>query len=415
MSEQDQRGTLTSPKVQRLFVFLCWITYFSTYLGRLDFTASLAEISAAEGFSKSALGMVSSGFFLGYGVFQLIWGFVGDRMNPIRMVFCGILGSGLLNLLVSFCRTVEPMVVLWTLNGMVQAAVWSPLLRLTLERLPVEQATKASVGYATTVPLGTFAAYLLAAGCAVFGSWRTDFRLSGLFLTAIALVWYIAMGKLLPREAAVSQVPTAGQQTQGGIPGVVWRLLVPICLATMVNGLIRDSVQTWMPTYLSERHGLDGASSIFLTMALPVVNLSGVYVGTFFNRRLFDNEVLTAGVSFLLAALLLTPMLLGLSLSYWTALVLFGLCAAMMLAVNTMFVTLVPVQLQFTRRTSTLSGILNSATYLGSTISGYGVGRLLEQSDWGQVLRFWVLGLLAAAFLSIVLFRFWARQRGRSA
>ena len=40
------------------FFWICWLTYFCTYLGRLNFSASMAEIISAEGFSKSALGMV---------------------------------------------------------------------------------------------------------------------------------------------------------------------------------------------------------------------------------------------------------------------------------------------------------------------------------------------------------------------
>lgn len=57
------------------------------------------------------------------------------------------------------------MAVIWTLNGAAQSAVWSPLLRLTVERLPGVEAMRASVRYSTTVPFGTLAAYGLAALC----------------------------------------------------------------------------------------------------------------------------------------------------------------------------------------------------------------------------------------------------------
>lgn len=414
MSAHEETPKLTTVHSQRIFFLICWVTYFCTYIGRLNFTASLAEISMQAGFTKSALGLVSSGFFIGYGVFQLIWGFAGDRLNPVNMVFCGILGSGLLNLAMSCAQAVDLMIVLWTLNGVVQAAVWSPLLRLTLERLPDEEAMRASVRYATTVPFGTFAAYLTAALCTLFASWRTDFLLSGLFMTAVALIWKHSMRTLAPVSARKSpdskKVPSS--KAKGISPGI-WLILIPICLATMVNGFIRDSVQTWMPSYLAELHGLDSVSSIALTLVLPIVNLSGVYIGTFFNNRFFKNEVFTSAAAFLCATLLLAPIVLGAHLPFWFALILFGLCAAMMLAVNTMFVTLVPVRLQFTGRTSTLSGILNSATYVGSAISGYGVGWLLESKDWSVVLFSWMLGLLLAAAICISIYRVWSRLRER--
>ena len=79
------------------------------------------------------------------------------------------------------------MAVIWTLNGAAQSAVWSPLLRLTVERLPGVEAMRASVRYSTTVPFGTLAAYGLAALCSAMGCWRAVFAAAGLLLTATAL------------------------------------------------------------------------------------------------------------------------------------------------------------------------------------------------------------------------------------
>ena len=165
MNNATYPAKITGLRRQHLFFALCWTAYFSTYIGRLNFTASLAAISAAAGFSQSELGLVSSGFFVGYGIFQLVWGFAGDRLDPVRMVFSGVLCSGLLNLAMACASSPGLMAVIWTLNGAAQSAVWSPLLRLTVERLPGVEAMRASVRYSTTVPFGTLVAYGLAALC----------------------------------------------------------------------------------------------------------------------------------------------------------------------------------------------------------------------------------------------------------
>lgn len=70
MNNATYPAKITGLRRQHLFFALCWTAYFSTYIGRLNFTASLAAISAAAGFSQSELGLVSSGFFVGYGIFQ---------------------------------------------------------------------------------------------------------------------------------------------------------------------------------------------------------------------------------------------------------------------------------------------------------------------------------------------------------
>ena len=83
-----------------------------------------------------------------------------------------------------------------------------------------------------------------------------------------------------------------------------------------------------------------------------------------------------------------------------------------MLAVNTMLVTLVPLRLQSTGRISALSGLLNSATYAGSTLSGYGMGLLLERSGWPAALLGLCAGALAASLLCAGAARGWKRLRG---
>lgn len=409
MTQHSGGSKLTDLREQRIFFIICWITYFSTYIGRLNFTASLAEMSSSAGFSKSELGMVSTGFFIGYGIFQLIWGFAGDRIDPVFLVFSGIFCSGILNLFMSFASSAGFMIILWTLNGIVQAAVWSPLLKLTVDRLPGVLAVRASIRYATTVPAGTFAAYLTAALCILFGSWRTVFAVSGIFMIAVAAVWLCGMKKLAPHTVCIAAKhrPSSQNSAGTGVCVSLRLLLIPICLAALMNGLIRDGVQTWMPTYLSDQHGVDGFSSVALTLVLPIINLSGVYIGKFVNDHHLHNELSTAGAAFLCAALLIFPCVLGMHLPLWFSLVLFGLCAAMMLAVNTMLVTLVPMQLQHTGRVSALSGILNSATYAGSALSGYGIGWLLEHKGWPAVLFGWLIGLSAAGALCILIRRLW--------
>ena len=117
MAENIQISKLTELREQRIFFALGWTAYFSTYIGRLNFTASLAQIASSAGFSRDELGLVSSGFFIGYGAFQLVWSFAGDTFDPVRMVFAGDLASGLFNCVMAFAQTPGFMAVAWTLNG----------------------------------------------------------------------------------------------------------------------------------------------------------------------------------------------------------------------------------------------------------------------------------------------------------
>ena len=402
---------LTQRRQQSQFFTLCWTAYFSTYIGRLNFTASLAQIARSTGFSQTELGMVSSAFFLSYGIFQLVWGILGDRLNPVRIVFFGVFGSGVCNVAMSMAASPGWMILFWAVNGVVQSAVWSPLLALTVARLPSHQAMTFSVRYSTTVPAGTFAAYALSALCAAAGRWRMAFFLAGLILTVIGLAWLRGMKSLAPALSQTSgkSAPTRRRRCP---PGVAL-LLIPIVLSAAANGLIRDGLQTWTPSYLLQNHHVDEVSSIVMTLVLPLVNLSGVYLGKRLNDRVFHSEPRTACVCLACAGAALILPAMGLGLPVWGDLGIFAACAALMLAVNTMLVTLIPMGLEYTGLVSALSGLLNSATYVGSTLSGWGVGRLLERSGWRGVIGGGCAIALCAAGICACAIPMWHRLKNQ--
>ena len=70
-----------------LLFAVCWVCYFCTYLGRLNFTACIAEINTAEHISKLKLGQISSAFFVCYGFGQLFSGFLADRLCAKRLTW----------------------------------------------------------------------------------------------------------------------------------------------------------------------------------------------------------------------------------------------------------------------------------------------------------------------------------------
>ncbi|MEG1104451.1 MAG: MFS transporter [Oscillospiraceae bacterium] len=405
---------LINEKDVKLFFTLCWLTYFCTYLGRLNFTASIAEI-ISTGFTKAQMGLVGSAFFLFYGMFQLVFGFLGDKYSPKLIVFFGVLTSGFVNLAMAFTHSANAMAVLWAFNGVAQSAVWSPMLCLTVERLQRKQALNASINYATTVPFGTFSAYLLSAAAIAISGWRLSFLISAVVLICTATAWILGMTHLEKAETIEETQEQAAEKQNPQKPHIekiVIVIIAAVCLAALISGILKDGIQTWMPSFLSDNYGVASVMSIVLTLVIPIVNLGGVYLGKWLNNKFFHNELATSACAFAVAGGIFMLLLCTASLgSLWFSLFLFALCAALMLAINTMIVTLVPLRLQRLRRVSSLSGILNSATYLGSTISSYGVGLLLENGGWDATIFAWCVAALLGAIICALLIISWKKQR----
>lgn len=146
-------------KLYKMLFPLCWLAYFTAYLGRLNYGAAIAEIVVSEGLSNSACGLVSTGFFICYGVGQLFSGVVGDRVSVKLMIFIGLTVSAFCNLTMGFLHSPTQMLTVWCLNGIAQSMTWAPILRAFAEYLPADRCKRACINIATTYPLGTLATY----------------------------------------------------------------------------------------------------------------------------------------------------------------------------------------------------------------------------------------------------------------
>lgn len=402
------------------FFWICWLTYFCTYLGRLNFSASMAEIISAEGFSKSALGMVGSGLFFAYGIGQLASGILGDILNPKRLIFCGITLSSLMNIGMGFAASPGMMVLLWSINGLAQAMVWSPMVRIISDRMTHAQCVKTCVNMATTTPAGTLCAFLLCTVVISLSNWRMVFYITGGFMLLISLLWLTGMTRLehiLEKHGIVEQGPVIpvpeSQKEKKGVPFRKVFLgsgLALISAAALLHGILKDGVVTWTPTYLTEIFHIDAVFSIAVTMIVPIVNLAGVYLANFLNRRFFHSEITTSAFFFALTVASLLVLNFWGNYSMVLSLVLLSVTSSAMLAINTMVVNLVPLRYQKLGKVSTITGVLNSLTYVGSAISIYGIGVLSEQFGWVATQYAWLaialLGLLACILVRRPWYRF---------
>ena len=386
-----------------LFFGICWLAYFSTYLGRLNFTASIPEIQVAENWSKASLGQIASAFFVAYGAGQLLSGFLADRLPPHLLVGGGLLGSALLNVGMALSKDTGFMAVLWGLNGLVQSLAWAPLVRTVVDLTSGEHSARICLHLATTTPVGTLAAYGVGAVCIALGNWRYSFWLGAVLMTSASGIWLVGIGglrRLADRDGISDQVSPASKEK---ICHPLWSVLpglVPVGAAVLVHGLLKDGILTWAPSCLQENFGFSPAVSVSLTLIVPVVNLAGVYLAKMVQVKWLHNEISTALIFFGLCGGAGLIWLSGRG-SLPVTLAMLLMTTTCMTGASTMLLSLLPLRYRTLGLTATLTGLLNAITYLGSAVSGAGFGALIEKGSWDAVLMMWcalsVMGACACA------------------
>lgn len=399
------KGSLIDAKTMKVLFTLCWLAYVCTYLGRLNYSACLIEIVAAEGWTKGQAGLIATGFFTTYGLGQLVNGYIGDKLSPKVMVSFGLGCSGLINLLFPFMNSLSMIMILWCMNGFVQSMIWSPLIRLLSEWLPTEKRLKACVNMNGTVPVGTLAVYGLSAVLVYLGNWHLVFYTSGTILIIMSLVFFKGVtnvekdvvGKKDESTITATYIKPIEQQP---FMKLFFLGAIPLCcIALFTQGMLKDGVTTWIPTFLGENFGLTSAVAILTTTIVPIINLGGVYFASYMNGKYFKNEVLTATTFFcvgLVALLLLTFVKVD---SVVIALLLLATTTTFMMGINTLFASMMPSYYVKFGICSTVTGILNSAAYAGCAVSSYGNGVIIENFGWNTIMYCWcvsaVIGIVA--------------------
>lgn len=419
MANQAPPRQITQPRMAKALFALCWMGYFLTYFGRLNYNAVMAQVLAEGVLTKPQAGLVGTAFFFTYAVGQLFSGWVGDKVSPRLFICTGLVLSGVCNLLMGLATAYPLMLGLWCVNGFVQSFAWPPLLRIFCERFTPATRLRACVAINTTVPLGTLVTYGFAGWMAARGTWRFTFTAAGLVLCVFAVVWLTAMGRLERWAAVHGTLPAAQNAAAPGVAGPknkrFWPLfcaagLPLLCLALAVQGMLKDSVTSWAPVYLSENYGLAAAAAILTTMVIPLLNIFGmVAAGVMMQRK--AREHTHAAALYLLCALLLGLLMVFGGKNALVAIALLALATTAMIAVNTLLISVFPGHFSATGRVATVSGILNFSVYVGSAISNYGIGALAAGRGWGPVLLLWTVSAIIGAALCLLAGRCWKTHK----
>ncbi|MFQ9871695.1 MAG: MFS transporter [Oscillospiraceae bacterium] len=412
-------------RVMSIFFLVCWVAYFSSYLGRLNFSASITEIVSQNVLNKSQAGLIGTAFFCSYGAGQLFSGILGDKVSSKFMVFTGLTASAVVNVVMGCTSSATVMIVLWLFNGFAQSLTWSPIVKIFADRLPRRQCVRACVNISTSMAAGTLGAYLMSAGCIALMGWRSVFFAGALLMVLVALLWFISITKI-ERHADQKGFLEAEEDepSQEGDPAPKKPSVAagqPIGKILIASGLVflpqpsswRGSSRTGhhlTPTYISEvfhlLRGLDSGDN-------PAAhwNLAGVYVADYLKDKVFHDELLTSGTLFLATIASLIILILFGKYSVILATLMLAVTTSAMLGINTMIIGLIPLYFARANRVSTVTGLLNALAYLGSAISTYGFGALSEYAGWNMTIVVWCLVAALGIVACLMGRRIWNRYK----
>ena len=388
-------------------ILLCSIIYCISYITRINFKAVLLPIMTDTGYAKSQLSMALAGLFVAYGTGQLISGYFGDRIQPKYLITGGLITTAAMNLLIPFCGNNILMTVVWTVNGLAQAFMWPPLVKLMSNQMNMEDYTRGTVGVNWGGSIGTILVYLGSAALVAWIAWESVFYASALCAVIGLVIWWT----LCPN---IELTPTAKADT-ASVPAPKRPLSLMICLlgTIVMMGILRDGVDTFMPVYIDEQYHLGDAISILAGVAMPVFALICQQAAGFLFNKVFKDAFRSALFIFVVGALAATALYFVNRFNGNVVLSVFllALLTGCMHGVNMNLICILPPILAGNSKVSSVSGLLNSFTYVGSAISMYVIPMIAENADWSTTILMWIGLAAVGTALNLLCLPLWAKYK----
>lgn len=368
-------------KIAWIFAFI----YFASYITRINFATVMVEIVNKTGHSNEAISAILVGMSISYGAGQIINGVIGDKIKPQNLILCGLVVSSLVNLIFpAFSYSVPIMTVLWTINGFSQAMIWPPIMKI----LVASPLTEEEYGYAVvriTSASAVCAILMYSASPWVIKllNWEAVFIVCAIVGLSATIFWALRKEKITAsacfdaKPESETLVPAPFKFPKEAILPMVF-----VFLTVFFQGMIRDGVTSWAPSYLEGVFEMTPEDAISWSSSLAIFSAVAIFVAGWVYKRFFKNEIACA--VFLYSFVLVFS--LGLYLFFDTSAIVAVTCMTVLTCavqgINLMLITHVPKRFKNYGNISTISGVINSFVYLGSAIASYGVAALVASGGW---------------------------------
>lgn len=403
---------LESNKMALCLFLLCWFAYFTSYIGRLNFSSAMTAMIDEQVLAGSQAGFISMVYFFAYGIGQMCNGLLGDRFHPGHMIFTGLAAAAAANLVMGLADSFSLMALIWGINGYAQSMIWPPIIRIFAEMLQEKHKVRYCIHIVSSQVAGTLAAYLLAAAVMWLAGWKAVFGAAAICLGIMAAAWFIGFGRIQAyslshgkdeeTDSNMSAPASAKSSKSVSFSSLLFSSgLLAVVFPVLIHGMLKDGVATWVPTFISRTFLTSPSMSVLVTTVLPIINLTGAYAAQYVYRRTGRRAMRAAIPFFLLSVAALTGIRLAGGLSIVLTVILFALITASMMAVNTLFVNLLPLNYEKQGRVSTVSGFLNSVAYVGTAVSTFSIGIMVDRLGWDVTVTSWILVTAAALAVCI--------------
>jgi OPA family glycerol-3-phosphate transporter-like MFS transporter/OPA family sugar phosphate sensor protein UhpC-like MFS transporter len=395
-------------------LILSILGYATFYFVRNNLPVAMPFMEKDLGITKEKLGIFLTLQGVIYGVSKCLNGFLADRSNAAVFMSTALVASALLNLCFGASSTVLALGLFWMFNGWFQGMGFPPCARLMANWFPPKQfATKFSI-WNMSHNVGSIGIVLLC-GFLVSGYFfAANWRLCFFVPAAIAIVMAFVLWFLLPDtppsvglpEFEGTHVDMPEKASHEDFKGFVLRQVFSnpyIWILSSANFFvyaIRYAVFNWSPTMLLEVRHIKILHAAWMVAGFEAFGAIGALFGGWVTDRYLGGRAARTCVIYM--ALAAVSVLLLWKVQTQSELLITGLlCATGFFVYGPQCLLAVAcVNLATKRAAATAVGLTSIFGYASTTLSGWGLGYLVDHYGWNAAFA----GLVGCAVMGTILF-----------
>lgn len=414
-------------RISKVYTHWRWRMFIGMYLGytvfyftRKNISPALPLISEKLEIDIIELGILSSVFYVVYGIGKFISGLLADKANIRMFMPIGLFIASAIHLFIGYIDSLYLVVFFWGLNGAFQSMGFPPIAKGLVHWFsPKERATKWTI-LSSSHTLGTFGIGVIVAGIinlynkGIVG-WEAVFYVPGIIGCIMALLLFItlrdrpsALG--LPKiedykkDKAVLEMDSSSGLTHWQILNkyiftnkYIWILSI----ANMFIYIIRFGTLDWSTKFLYDVKGIDQVSVAIFWTLMPLAGIPGGIVAGYLADRFWNGRCTPINVIYLTL----------LSFSIYGFYMYSGPNNIMVTGIFLLLIGFLidgPQNLISGVQTSRLTvkeaisgacGMTGFFGYIGATFSGVGLAYITQEYGWGGMFGSCIVASFCCLFL----------------
>jgi OPA family sugar phosphate sensor protein UhpC-like MFS transporter len=431
-----------NPKYERwrwITFGVTWLIYAGFYFTRQSFSVAKKTLldDSSVRLTRADLGQIDSVYLTLYMLGQFVFGPLGDRFGPRRILLFGMTLSVLAAIGSGFATTASAFIVFSVLQGIAQSTGWSNTTKTMSSWFSLRErgrvvgwwCTHYTVGAALALP---FAGWMMKwygrsdtcpNGKPLFiPYWPAAFWSCAAVVAAVtAVAWILLRNRpediglppiedyhgepqsLVTEEEVIESAPEGSWKLVGEVLSSprIWML----ALAYFSIKLTRYVFIFWGPMYVEESLGSDVDASAMTAAAMPIGGLVGVISIGYVTDKVFQARRAPAAVLSLLATAAILFVFLTSIKSVWIMGAFFFLVGVFLMGPDSVISATAAMDFGTKRGAGTAVGFVNGIGSIGGILGGYLPGRMTTEANWSPLFAVLMIGLLTSACLLTPLWR----------